>query len=383
MNSITSVAILSLGWCRPRARPLGAASRLLPVLLSAGLALGCSGGRSPILDVGPGDGSTPDLLWDVRADAPAHPDGRSDLDSVPVDLLADAPDLSDAVPHEVDAVDSAAGPDVELDAPGPEVGDAAETVDLEIAPDVPFWEEYWDNDVPWDPGVCQSVDEGYLPGGVPAKSCDFSGVSGDMMGQHGVFLEQAQSFAKEPCQVPQCLEGALKDAILLRVYWKDKAAELTYGAFCDWTQMCPWLQEAACEKHKFPPKVKVFVLDLQGRTIHFVRNELAVSEFSMQCQGCTKFLNLTVLEDEVCAAPVIVEGLHPATPWGDSIDYLCWKEPLSDGTEANVCVMAALYIGFSVSYDILSDELMNYDYTALTCFALVDGECIDLPLGLP
>ncbi len=214
------------------------------------------------------------------------------------------------------------------------------------------------------------------------KSCG-SGDLGEMIGEHGVYLTQAQGFGKEPCFVPQCLEGGVQDAVLLRVYWKDKAAELTLGKYCDPTKPCPWLQPAACEKHKFPPKVKVFVLDMKNKKMHFVRNELPGGLAGSQCEGCTKLSALPVLEDEVCAAPVIVVGLHPATPGGDNLGYLCWKEALSNGAEADLCVMAGFNINSWVVYDMLTDELMNDDYTALTCFALVDGECIDLPLGLP
>ena len=376
---------LSLGQRRPPDRHLQAASRFLSILLvlSAGLAPGCSSGRSANSDIGPGDNTCPELRQDLKADAPGHFDGRSDLDGFHRDGSVDVPDLWDAVPRDLDVADSTPIPDVVPDSLTQKDADAAELPDLEIQPDVPFWEGYWDDDVPWDPGLCQSADEGYLPGEAPVRPCDLGGVGGEMLGQHGVFLKQAQSFANEPCAVPQCLEGIVQEGVLLRVDWEDRAAELTLGKYCDWTKSCPWPEPAACDLHKFPPKLKVFVLDLQEKVIHFVRNELGGSEFTSQCQGCPKMSYLTVLEDEVCAAPVFVDGLHPATPWGDSIDYLCWTQPLSNGTEAEVCVMAGFYIHYGITYDVLTDELMNYDYTALTCFAIVDGQCIDLPLGLP
>ena len=37
----------------------------------------------------------------------------------------------------------------------------------------------------------------------------------------------------------------------------------------------------------------------------------------------------------------------------------------------------------NITYDVLAEDLMTDDFASLKCFAIVDGECINLPLGLP
>jgi len=247
--------------------------------------------------------------------------------------------------------------------------------------------------VPWDPGLCKSADEGYLPGALGERPCDVLDADIVLQG-HGVYLKQAERLMEAPCMIPQCVEGNNMGGILVRVSWNDKAAVPSQWSFCDYEAgPCPWPEPLPCENHKFPPKLKVYWFDLENKQLHFVRNEaVPQSDFYYECgeDSCySAFPSIQpLLIDEVCSASSLHYELHPVSEWTSQIPYLCWDEPLEGSIEIQVCVMLGIPVtGYSslpnITYDVLAEDLMTDDFTSLKCFALVDGECIDLPLGLP
>jgi len=308
-------------------------------------------------------------------------DVRVGKEAVGDDQVEELNDGWDLLPRDVESHDWIC--DVAADA------ESLHAVDAEDAgsgknTDTQFWEEWWSDDVPWDPGLCESSDEGYLPGALGERPCDMT-FSSAPMNAHGVFLKQAQSMGKDPCLMPECLQGAAQDGILVRVLWKDEAARALGAPFCDFTAgPCPWPEPVPCKNHLFPPKVKVYVLDIEKKELFFVRNELPDGEFTAECPNCLSLGLPKALSEEVCEAAVVAKGLHPVAGWSNQIPYLCWNEATAQGAEASVCIMGGIAVdGSGLTYDVLTDELMTDEYMSLKCFAIVDGECIDLSLGLP
>lgn len=314
-------------------------------------------------------------------------DGRVAKEVVGSDHVGELNDGWDLLPHDVECHDAIGDVAVEAEA----LTMDADGVDSTENTDTHFWEEWWTEDVPWDPGLCESADEGYLPGALGERPCNVLDASIALQG-HGVYLKQAERLVEAPCMVPQCVEGNGLGGVLIRVNWNDQAAAPSEWSFCDYEAgPCPWSEPLPCENHKFPPKLKVYWLDLENRQLHFVRNEPRLeSDFYYECgeESCYSAFPSTqpVLIDEVCSAPSLYYELHPVDEWKSKIPYLCWDEPLVGSAEIQVCVMAGFSVsGYSslITYDVLAEDLMTDDFTSLKCFAIVDGECIDLPLGLP
>lgn len=326
--------------------------------------------------------------WDNRvpplgdtSDLCANCDSSHFVDSDPGDRRVGAKDL-----EVVDFADARNADDsltdTVADADGSDISEVqGGDTDLEVT--APFWSDWWDEDVPWNPGICQSFDEGHLPGELADKPCNMLNGS-YIMNQHGVFLRQAQRIGGGACDLPACLEGNIEGKFLVRILWRDQAAVSSPYRFCDaeYPESCPW--PSPCASHFFPPKQKVYILDIAEKSITFVRNEPEYSELTVSCPWCTSLGLDMVMSEELCVESSVTKGLHPSPTWNDQISYTCWEEPVPGYGSLDVCVMLGITIEAGpLTYDALVEDLMTNDYKSLICFALVDGSCLDLPLGLP
>ena len=259
--------------------------------------------------------------------------------------------------------------DTSADTGGSDISEALDgDADLELTT-APFWSDWWDEDVPWNPGICQSFDEGHLPGELADKPCNMLNGS-YIMNQHGVFLRQVQWIGDDTCALPACLDGDIGEKFLVRILWRDQAAVPSPYQFCDaeYPEGCPW--PSPCVGHFFPPKQKVYIFDIAEKSITFVRNEPEYSELMVSCPWCTSLGLDMVMSEEPCIESSVTKGLHPSPTWSDQISYTCWDEQVPGYGSFDVCVMLGIMIeAWPLTYDVLIEDLMTNDYDSLICFA--------------
>lgn len=385
------------GWSWAIVRSLFATAGLVAALGN------CSGKESgQVAQDSAGEISALELRGGETCDIQDWQDGKGPKEAEQEDA-EELNDRTDSFPNDDAVVFPPDGESTDADVVG-DIGDEAEALsarggdgkDSSEEDEPPFWEGWWTDDVPWNPGVCESEDEGYLPGGLKERPCNV--LIDDIVGKpHGFVLMQVERLKEAPCMLPECMEGHGLGGFLIRVCWLDKAAEPSQWTFCDYDAgPCPWPEPLPCKNHKFPAKVKVYWLDLETRQLHFVRNEgKLIKGMYGQCWNACVGIGKAckggslVLSEDLCAVASTQKGVCPMPyAWAPFLYYLCWDETLADNSQMHICLIRKLQLdGCSapgcINYDVLANDLMTDDYTSVKCFAVIDGECVNLPLGLP